>query len=768
MTIMLHCSNKCDAVKKEFPMRFPSPFKPQAGFLSDYGPFDPLIDYGVDAAQRTALFWEVMRQRGNQYQTHAAKVAPHVLSYTPEIVVDGRTLEKPVNYALTRIVPPQGLMIDEKRRPFVVIDPRAGHGPGIGGFKADSEIGVALKAGHPCYFIGFLPEPMPGQTIEHVAMAEAVFLEKVIALHPEADAKPCVIGNCQAGWAVMMLAAIRPELFGSIIIAGAPLSYWAGVHGKYPMRYSGGLLGGSWLTQMTSDLGQGKFDGAWLVQNFENQNPANTLWTKQYNLYSRIDTEAPRYLGFEEWWGGHVNLNAAEIQFIVDELFIGNNLAAGRIKTSKGTAVDLRNIGSPIVVLCSKGDNITPPPQALDWILDLYDDVDDIRSHGQTIVYSVHETIGHLGIFVSAGVARKEHGEFSSNIDLIDALPPGLYEAIFEPKTADTVNADLVGGDWIMRCEARTLDHIRAYGGNDAVDDRRFATAARVSEINLSLYRTFVQPYLQRLLPEGFGEEMRKLHPLRLQYEIFSDANPWMAAVPDLAEQATAERKPVESDNPFLAMEKAVSSQIVAGLEAWQAMVEKASEATFLAVYGSPWLQAAVGIDPADDRPQRRAAKTGLHARVLQERTEELRGRLSQGGFRECLARALIYVASVRGSVDERGFAAIRRMRSLDDGLPPMTLAAFKALIREQFLILLVDELAALQAIPAMLPDGPELRRRGLAALKEVLTVRGGLSPEVEDRWHEVVGLFGVEEPPAAVAAPEKVVKIAPARRNKR
>ena len=129
-----------------------------------------------------------------------------------------------------------------------------------------------------------------------------------------------------------MLAAIRPELFGPFIIAGSPLSYWAGVRGKNPMRYSGGLLGGSWLTAFASDLGHGKFDGAWLVQNFENQNPANTLWSKQYNLYSKIDTEAARYLGFERWWGGHVNLNAEEIQFIVDELFIGNNLAAGRIR----------------------------------------------------------------------------------------------------------------------------------------------------------------------------------------------------------------------------------------------------------------------------------------------------------------------------------------------------------------------------------------------------------------------------------------------------
>ncbi len=201
------------------------------------------------------------------------------------------------------------------------------------------------------------------------------------------------------------------------------------------MRYSGGLLGGSWLTALTSDLGHGKFDGAWLVQNFENQNPANTLWSKQYNLYSKIDTEAPRYLGFERWWGGHVNLNAEEIQFIVDELFIGNKLAAGSIQTSDGTAIDLRNIRSPIVVFCSKGDNITPPQQALGWILDLYENVDDIRSYGQTIVYTIHETVGHLGIFVSSSVARKEHGEFSSNIDLIDVLPPGLYEAMFEAKT---------------------------------------------------------------------------------------------------------------------------------------------------------------------------------------------------------------------------------------------------------------------------------------------------------------------------------------------
>src|SRR5829696_8427163 len=455
------------------------------------GPFAPAFDYMVDAAQRSLLFWDVMRQSGNQYREHLAETAPHVLDYEAELVVDGRTLARPVNYALVRVVPPLGVEVDLGRRPFVVVDPRAGHGPGIGGFKADSEIGVAFKAGHPCYFIGFLPEPMPGQTLGDIARAEAIFLERVIALHPKADGKPCVIGNCQAGWAIMILAALRPDLFGPIILAGSPLSYWAGVRGQNPMRYSGGLLGGSWLTALTSDLGHGKFDGAWLVQNFESQNPANTLWTKRYNLYSKIDTEAPRYLEFERWWGGHVNLTAAEIQAIVDDLFIGNKLASGGIRASDGTVIDLRNIRSPIMVFCSKGDNVTPPQQALGWILDLYEDVDDIPAFGQTIVYTIHESVGHLGIFVSGGVARKEHGEFSSNIDLIDILPPGLYEAVFEAKSESSASPDLISGDWAMRCEARTLDDVRALGGNDADDERRFAAAARVSEIGLASYRTF-------------------------------------------------------------------------------------------------------------------------------------------------------------------------------------------------------------------------------------------------------------------------------------
>jgi hypothetical protein len=729
------------------------------GLARSLMPAGSASEYLIDAAQRSVLFWDVMRQRGEQYREHMAQPVPHVLHYEVELVVDGRTLPRPVNYGLTRVVPPKGVKVDLTRRPFVIIDPRAGHGPGIGGFKADSEIGVALKAGHPCYFVGFGPDPMPGQTIEDIVRAEAVFIEKVLELHPQADGKPCVIGNCQAGWALMMLVAARPELFGPIIVAGSPLSYWAGVRGKNPMRYSGGVLGGSWLTALTSDMGAGKFDGAWLVQNFENLNPANTLWTKQYNLYSKIDTEAPRYLDFERYWGGHVMLNGEEIQAIVDELFVGNKLAAGMIRGSDGTTIDLRNIRSPIVVFCSKGDNITPPQEALGWILDCYEDVDDIRRHGQTIVYTLHEHIGHLGIFVSGDVARKQYSEFSSNIDFIDVLPPGLYEAKFEPKTADTPSADLLSGEWVMRCEFRTLDDIRALGGNDAADERRFAAAAKLSEVNLALYRTFVQPCIRAAVTPAMAEWMHRMHPLRLPYEIFSDANPLAAPIESMATWVRHYRTPTAADNPFLALQESASQQIIAALNAWRDLRDNFVEWTFLTVYGSPALQAALGIDPADTRPFRKAGKDPMHRELVEARVAELKSRISTGGLLECAIRGLIYVGMARGGPDPRGFEAIRRIRQDYPAASRLTLAAFKAMVRDQFFMLLIDPEAAVAAIPALLPPEADLRRKAFSAIKSVLSASGEITGEAAGRLARIAQLFEVEagRPLRKVIAPPTV-----------
>lgn len=704
-------------------------------------PWSQACAYGLDAWQRSVLYWDVMRQRGNQYLEHMAQTAPNVLSMPYELVLDGRSLPRPVNYGLLRIEPPKDVVVDPLKRPFLVVDPRAGHGPGIGGFKPESEIGVALRAGHPCYFATFLPEPMPTQTVEDVMRAEARFLEEIIALHPDAEGKPVVVGNCQAGWQIMMTAAMRPELFGPIIIAGAPLSYWAGWRGMNPMRYSGGLLGGSWMTALASDMGAGTFDGAWLVQNFENLNPANTLWNKQYNLYANVDTEAQRYLSFEKWWGGHVYLNQPEIQYIVDNLFVGNRLSSSDLVTSDGIRIDLRNIRSPIIVFCSKGDNITPPPQALGWITDLYENDEQVRAHGQTIVYAVHESIGHLGIFVSGSVARKEHQEFTSNIDMIDVLPPGLYQAEISDKTDDTLNPDLAPGDYLMSFARRHIEDVRAIVQPEPEDDKRFAAVARTSEINLGLYRSLVQPWVRALVTPELARMMQRLHPLRLTYEMISDGNPWVAPIKNVAARIRERRQPASADNILVQAEKQASDTLTSILDGWRILRDDAQEQLFMTLYGSPIVQDLAGLGARDSAARKRPGESPEHRRFMAERSATLRRAIGSGGVREAAIRMLLAVTSAVGEVDNRSYAVIRRMRAEKDDL--LGLQTFKDIVRDQALVMTLDAEQAIAALPDMLA-GASARdiRRASRDIEEVLGAAGPLPSGAEDKLDELKAIF--------------------------
>jgi len=294
-----------------------------------------------------------------------------------------------------------------------------------------------------------------------------------------------------------------------------------------------------------------------------------------------------------------------------------------------------------------------------------------------------------------------------------------------------------------MRCEARTLDDIRAMGGNSPEDERRFAAAKRVSEINLAAYQKFLQPWIKGVVTPQMAETMRNLHPLRLQYELFSSRNPWMPAVESLAEKVSEERKAVSKDNPFMAFQEQISKQIVHALDSWRDSQEALSEAIFLGVYGSPVVQAAVGIDP-QSVPSRRQEMSARHSQMLQARIAELKSRIGEGGLREAAVRGLLYVGSARGMVDERSLEALRSLRRNDTG-PRMTLPEFKMLVREQFFMLLLDRETALAAIPKMLPDNADQRRAAFAAIREVLSASAAISGEVASRLQRVAELFGVD-----------------------
>ncbi len=680
--------------------------------------WDDAVAYAADWWQRAFIYTDIMRKRGNNYLEHVRRDQPPVLVFPYEMVMDGRKFDKPVNYALVRITerrrepaggkkPPEPEAgADERRitegasapdytkRPIVVIDPRAGHGPGIGGSKLTSQIGVALNFGHPVYFILFFTDPEPGQTIYDVQQAEVRFLEEVNKRHPDAE-KPAVIGNCQAGWAAALIGADRPDIVGPMVFNGSPLSYWGGVEGANPMRYRGGLYGGVWLTSLFCDLGDGKFDGANLVAGFEDLNPANTLWTKQYNLWRNVDREEERYLNFEKWWGGFFKMNREEIHFIVDSLFVGNELESGFLQLQEGKSINLKRFQDPIVVFASMGDNITPPQQALNWIVKVYGTVDEIKRNGQVIVYMVHERIGHLGIFVSGSVAAKEHTEILTSVRMIEYLAPGLYEMVI---TEDASRPWL--DDYKVEFAERDMDAILKL--DDGLEDElAFRPVAAISRFNDKVYNTFAGPVIRRLSNPLSAEWLTQLHPLRVQRYAFSDLNPALWPVKTVAEYVKTQRTPVGYDNMFRAWESLFSDYMTITLDTYREVRDACHEYLFRLFYDNEWMRTLFGehVAPVPEEP----AKAALADEVTER--ELWRHAMKQGGFAEGVVRIIIMMMGANKIWNRGQFGLAGKIIRVNDRLKKVDHNNLKLMIKQQAMFLSKDEDLALETLLHLLPN---------------------------------------------------------------
>jgi pimeloyl-ACP methyl ester carboxylesterase len=699
--------------------------------------------YNVDFVQRSILFWDTLRQRGNNWIAHEAAGKPPVLAYKYEMLCDGRTFERRVNHALVRIVPPAGVDVDDKLRPYIIIDPRAGHGPGIGGFKEDSEVGVALKAGHPVYFVIFFPDPEPGQTLADVTDAEAEFVRIVAERHPD-SAKPVLVGNCQGGWAVMMLAAARPEIAGPLVINAAPMSYWAGNDGDNPMRYAGGLLGGTWLSLFASDLGGGKFDGAHLVESFENLNPANTLWEKYHHLFDAVDDEAERFLDFERWWGGFYLMNEEEIRWIVNNLFIGNKLAQGEARLGPGRYFDLKAIKQPIIVFASMGDNITPPQQAFNWISDLYSSTEEIKANGQTIVGLIHKDVGHLGIFVSGTVAKKEHTQIVSVLKYIQALPPGLYGMEIDER----IGAD---GDveYDVTLRERKLEDLKRLQKFDRVDEKPFEAVAALSELNERAYELLVRPLVREAMPEWLGKVLREWHPLRVQRWWFSDRNPLLAGLPAIAAAARTYRRPRSADNLGRRAELLASEYVNAALDLYRDLRDAASEAAFFEVYGN-----LLSLSMADQRAVIRR-QTPFDARALPA-VRQVLDEIDQGGLPEAIIRTGILVVKAGGG--KRRLAQMEHTRAL---LQPTGVLRdidedhFRRLLHEETLVVEFEPKLAKASLPKLIHNASD--RQKLNEIFDWLETEAGLDARQQALLADLRKL--VPRPVAAVSRARQTTK---------
>jgi tellurite resistance protein len=628
-----------------------------------FGTADPLLlaaqgrDWWLDAVQRTALTLDTLRAAADAAHLREDAGLKPVLAFDYDVVVDGATLPRPVNYTLVRIRPPGTFPATRlDLRPWVIIDPRSGQGSGIGGFKDESEAGNALAEGYPVYFVIFTQFPEPGQTLADITAAEAEFLRAVARAHP-GTGKPFVTGNCQGGLATMILAATHPDLTGPIVVAGVPLSPWAGRAGQNPLRYLGGWVGGALPAQMAADLSGGLFDGALLVANFETMNPGRDLWRKNAELWAGIDHKATDYLDFDRWWSGFYFMNASEIRWIVDNIFVGNRLARGLAVLDDGTRIDLGRITAPVVVFASHGDAVSTVQQALRWIPDVWGTAAAIRAAGRTIIFTTHDSASHLSIFVSAAVADDHHRRIGSVMRTIEALPPGLYEMVVDRA---------VPGEEVVHFEERDTDAIRALCDPEGQDEP-FAVAAEAADWAMRGYEMALAPSLRALSSQASARAIKAANPLRLHSLARSSANPLMEGVAEAAARARKGRVTVPPDNPFLRAQGAMIDAIARQFDLMQVARDAMTETGFLTLYANPFLRPRPDL-VAPFRPPVEPDASHAVRHAIDD--------LDRGGYAEAIVRMCVILSRAGGQFRQdrlERFSAMLHTRAPFDSLSAET-----------------------------------------------------------------------------------------------
>jgi Protein of unknown function (DUF3141) len=311
-------------------------------------------------------------------------------------------------------------------------------------------------------------------------------------------------------------------------------------------------------------------------------------------------------------------------------------------------------------------------------------------------------------IFVSGKVATKEDAELVQCMDLIDLLSPGLYEAVITDADPAAEDSKLVHGRYRFALERRTLSDIRALGGNDAEHDRRFATVARLSQVNESLYQTFVRPTVRAAVTPAIADAIRQVHPKR--FGLFSDRNPFVAAIAPFAEAVRQNRRPAAQDNPLFAIECLASGWIETSLKLWGGTRDALVEQFFLNFYGSPLLQSLVGLNAENTDLHRRIERDVTREANANRKRSELESAIDRGGVVEAFVRAQAYTLKPIGGVDDQGFTAFQEMSRTVPAKYHPDFARFPETVRHQFLILHLDEARAIEALPKLAATAEDRR----------------------------------------------------------
>src|SRR4029077_14804617 len=118
-------------------------------------------------------------------------------------------------------------------------------------------------------------------------------------------------------------------------------------------------------------------------------------------------------------------------------------------------------------------------------------------------------------------------------------------------------------------------------------------------------------------------------------------------------------------DNPLLTMEKVASTWITTCWESYRLARDAMTEMMFMGVYGSPVVQATVGMANGSAPAHRRIERDLQHEVSEAKMRVDLEKRFEVGGLPEAAIRGLIYIRLPQQSVDERGYAGLMAVRAM-------------------------------------------------------------------------------------------------------
>jgi hypothetical protein len=114
------------------------------------------------------------------------------------------------------------------------------------------------------------------------------------------------------------------------------------------------------------------------------------------------------------------------------------------------------------------------------------------------------------------------------------------------------------------------------------------------------------------------------------------------------------------------------------------------------------------------------------------------------GQYKEAAARAFFYIRLRDGSIDERVYSTYKLFRASLPADKQLSIEQHKEMLREQYLLVNLDEERAVAALPTLLAVNEAKREEAHAILHQVLAASGEMSGESRRRLARVEALWSV------------------------